>query len=114
MTGRQGAKVRVKKISFGGGAPLEITGKGSPVRTAPSWSDEQLHLRTGAKAFGVHHIIERLYAETIARQKQFAAAGVVNREGEHALEMVDDLITPPRKSLQQRLSVARALPIHVR
>ena len=69
MAGRQDAEVRVKKISFRAGAPLQIAGNGLPGDSARSGGDEHSHFRSRAEAIRIHRVIERLYSETVAREK---------------------------------------------
>ena len=69
MAGRQDAEVRVKKISFGAGAPLQIAGNGLPGDSARSGGDEHSHFRSRAEAIRIHRVVERLYSETVAREK---------------------------------------------
>src|SRR5580704_7895605 len=54
---------------------------------------------------------EGLHAHTVASQKQLLGNDVPDREGEHAVETLDDLVTPLQISAQHDLRVATGLEV---
>ncbi len=50
--------------------------------------------------------VERLDAESVARQCHYLGIGVDDREREHALEVLDTADPPPVKSLEHHLAVS--------
>src|SRR6202040_1665404 len=109
VAGGQDLDTGVKELALGARAPLQVGGDGFCGNRFRS-TNEHLHLRSGADAFGIGRVIERLYSETVASQEQFVPSCVVNREGKHSLEMVHQVAPPARVTLQKRFRVARTAP----
>jgi len=68
--------------------PGEELGQGVDVQVTlhQATGQQALDLRSPDQIGRREHVVEGLDAHVIARQKQLAAAGVVDREGEHAVE----------------------------
>src|SRR5262245_51270855 len=70
----------------------EVVPKSTAIDPAGAQSDQRLHLRSKGKQSGTRMVVERLDAESIAREKQFALVRVPYGERKHA----DELVETPR------------------
>ncbi len=65
---------------------------------------ENFDLRSEMKTLCVERVIERLDAKAIARHEKFSARMIIDGEGEHSLEPIEQSAPPARVSQQKRLA----------
>ena len=102
----------IKKLIFGTSAPLQIGAdrSGSDRRT---WANENLYLGGETDTSGIHRVIEWLDAKAVARHEKLPPGVIVDDEGEHSLEPIEQSVPPARVTQQKRLGVACPAPIGV-
>src|SRR5690606_4878237 len=67
---------------------------------------QRLDLGSEEYRFTIPRVVERLYAEPVAREHNPTVALVVEREGEHPVELVQTAHSPCTPGLDQNLGVA--------
>ena len=114
VAGRQRADLAIKRERLGHAAEQIKAGKAGRLGIArdPPAREQRLDLRRETERPAVIGGIERLDAVEIARQKQFAAAVVPDREGEHAAQAMHHRRPIAGVQMQQHLGIAACAEMH--